>query len=145
LFHRLRDLDIHVHVNVEPDRLPAVLAPLLASGVKIVIDHFGWPDAGKGLECPAFLAAVEACRSGAAWVKLSGGYRRPNQDIPRAYAQVYLERVGPERLFWGSDAPFVGCEGGVTYADTLAQFQYWVPSARDRRAIMQAAYAFYFR
>lgn len=143
-FHRLRDLDMHVHVNVEPERLPAVLTPLLASGVKIVIDHFGWPDAGNGLECPAFLAAVDACRSGAAWIKLSGGYRRPNQDVPSAYAEAYLERVGPNRLFWGSDAPFVGLEGQVTYAEVIAQFHTWVPRARDREAISKAAYAFYF-
>jgi len=143
-FYRLRDLSMHVHVNVEPDRLSAVLAPLLTSGVKIVIDHFGWPDASKGLDCPGFLAAVDACRAGSAWVKLSGGYRRPNQEIPRAYARAYLERVGPERLFWGSDAPFVGMEGQVTYAETIAQFRYWVPDVEERDAMSRAAYDFYF-
>jgi predicted TIM-barrel fold metal-dependent hydrolase len=144
LFRRLRDLDMHVHVNVEPERLAEVLAPLLASGVKIVVDHFGWPNADRGLDCPAFLAAVEACRSGAAWVKLSGGYRRPDQDVPRFYAQAYLERVGPERLFWGSDAPFVGCEGKVTYAQTVSQFACWVPDGSQRQAISRAAFEFYF-
>jgi predicted TIM-barrel fold metal-dependent hydrolase len=135
---------MHVHVNVEPDRLATVLAPLFDSGVKIVIDHFGWPDASKGLECPGFLAAVAACTSGAAWVKLSGGYRRPNQEIPRAYAQAYIERVGSERLFWGSDAPFVGMEGQVSYAETIAQFEFWVPDIEERRAMSRAAYTFYF-
>jgi predicted TIM-barrel fold metal-dependent hydrolase len=144
LLCRLRDLNMHVHVNVEPERLEEILGPLLKSGVKIVIDHFAWPDSRKGLECPAFLAAVEACTSGAAWVKLSGGYRQPNQDIPRAYAQAYVQRVGPERLFWGSDAPFVGCERHVTYAQTIAQFQSWIPDSNQRDAMSKAAYDFYF-
>jgi predicted TIM-barrel fold metal-dependent hydrolase len=144
LFHRLRDLDMHVHVNVEPTRLPAILAALQPSGVKIVIDHFGWPDETLGLEDPAFLACVDACRQGQAWVKLSGGYRNPSPEVPRVYAQAYVERVGSERLFWGSDVPFVGCEGEVTYGDTIRQFAYWLPDPAVRDAISRNTYRFYF-
>jgi predicted TIM-barrel fold metal-dependent hydrolase len=144
LFHRLRDLDMHIHVNCEPTRLTPVLAALRPSGVKIVIDHFGWPDAALGLEDPAFLACVEACCEGQAWVKLSGGYRNPDAEVSRLYATAYVERVGTERLFWGSDAPFVGCEGTVTYADTIRQFAEWLPDAAVREAIGKNAYRFYF-
>jgi len=144
LFHRLRDLGMHVHVNVEPKRLAAVLAALEPSGVNVVIDHFGWPDPALGLEDPAFLACVAACRAGKAWVKLSAGYRRANQDIPRLYAQAYVERVGTDRLFWGSDAPFVGCEGTVDYGDTIRQFAEWLPNPAIREAIALNAYRFYF-
>lgn len=74
LFHRLRDLDMHVHVNVEAARLQPVLAALQRSGVRIVIDHFGWPDAELGLDCPGFRMSVDACQAGRAWVKLSSGF-----------------------------------------------------------------------
>lgn len=143
-FYRMRDLDMHIHVNIEPERLSTMLDALRPSGVKIVIDHFGWPDADKGLECPAFLAAVAACQEGAAWVKLSGGFRRPNQDIPRLYAQAYVERVGTDRLFWGSDAPFVGAEGTITHRETLEQLSYWLPNPATRAAIHRNAHDFYF-
>ena len=144
LFHRLRDLGMHVHFNIEPERLPQVLDAVRPSGVKIVIDHFGWPGEALGLEDPAFRACVEACLGGSAWVKLSGGFRRADQDVCRLYAQAYVERVGAERLFWGSDAPFVGCEGKVSYADTIDHFAYWLPDAAVRDAISRNAYRFYF-
>ncbi|WP_070157135.1 amidohydrolase family protein [Sphingobium phenoxybenzoativorans] len=144
LFYRLRDLDMHVHVNIEPFRLAPVLDALRPSGVKIVIDHFGWPDPEKGLECPGFLAAVAAGQDGAAWIKLSGGFRRPDQNIPRMFAQAYVERLGAERLFWGSDAPFVGAEGTVTHKETLDQLSYWLPDPEIRAAIHRNAYDFYF-
>jgi predicted TIM-barrel fold metal-dependent hydrolase len=144
LLHRLRDLDMHVHVNVEAHRLADVLAALRPSGVKIVIDHFGWPEAELGLNCPGFRAAVAAGHEGVAWVKLSAGFRRPDQDIARMYAEAYVERLGTERLFWGSDAPFVGMEGQVTHARTLEQFEYWLPDPAVRDAIHRTAYRFYF-
>lgn len=144
LLHRLKALDMHVHVNVEGDRLSPVIEALSPSGVKIVIDHFGWPDGEKGLECPAFLTCVEACREGRAWVKLSAGYRRPDQEIPRMYAQAYVEQVGTDRLFWGSDAPFVGCEGSITYEETVRQFAEWLPDDEVRDAISRSSYEFYF-
>jgi predicted TIM-barrel fold metal-dependent hydrolase len=144
LFHRLRDLDMHVHINTEASRLGAVIAALRPSGVKIVIDHFGWPQAEAGLECPGFQISVEACRAGRAWVKLSSGFRRPDQDISRNYAQAYVDQVGTDRLFWGSDAPFVGHEGLVSYADTIRQYEYWLPDDAIRSAISQTTYDFYF-
>jgi predicted TIM-barrel fold metal-dependent hydrolase len=144
LFHRLRGLGMHVHVNVEGTRLPALIDVLAPTGVKIVIDHFGWPDDEYGLECPAFLAAVRACQRGQAWVKLSAGYRRLSLDLTRQYAQAYVERVGIERLFWGSDAPFVGHEGTITYRDTIQQFSDWLPDGSVRDAICRNAHDFYF-
>lgn len=144
LFYRIRDLDMHVHVNVEGRRLPLLLDMLGPTGVNVVIDHFGWPDDSLGLESPAFLAAIRACEAGKAWVKLSAGYRRANQELTRMYAGAYVERVGTERLFWGSDAPFVGHESDVTYADTVRQFAEWLPSEATRNAIGQNARSFYF-
>jgi predicted TIM-barrel fold metal-dependent hydrolase len=144
LFHRLRDLDMHVHVNVEAARLASVLAALEPSGVKIVIDHFGWPETELGLDSPGFRMSVAACQAGRAWVKLSSGYRRPDQDIPRLFAQAYVDQVGTDRLFWGSDAPFVGFEGRTSYAETISQYQYWLPDPDVRAAISRNSYDFYF-
>lgn len=144
LFHRLRDLGMHVHVNVEAARLGPVLDALAPSGVDIVIDHFGWPEEPFVRDSPGFTLSVDACQAGRAWVKLSSGFRRADQDVPRALAQAYVARVGTERLFWGSDAPFVGMEGKVAYADTIRQYEYWLPDDAVRAAISRTTYAFYF-
>jgi predicted TIM-barrel fold metal-dependent hydrolase len=144
LFHRLRDLGMHVHVNVEAARLGPVLAALEPSGIRIVIDHFGWPEAEAGRDCPGFRMSVAACREGRAWVKLSSGFRYADQDVPRDLARAYVDQVGTERLFWGSDAPFVGCEGTISYADTIRQYEYWLPDDRIRAAISRNTHDFYF-
>ncbi|MEI9852217.1 MAG: amidohydrolase family protein [Sphingomonas sp.] len=144
LLARLRDLDMHVHINIDGAKLPRVLPPLIASGVKTVVDHFGWPDArldpgGAGLD-----ALVRAGEAGQVWVKLSSGFRFDDPGTAHRHAANYIARFGTDRLFWGSDAPFVGWEDRVSYADTLRLFAEWVPDAGTRHAIGETAYRFYF-
>ncbi len=93
---------------------------------------------------------------GRTWVKLSAGYRltwlstRDGAPDPRAMqlareaAAKLLQEAGPERLLWGSDAPFVGHENSLTYADTLASFAEWVPDAAARRRMTDTALQLYF-
>ena len=52
--------------------------------------------------------------------------------------------MGTDRLFWGSDAPFVGIEDSMTFEKTVALFADWVPDALARRAIGETAHRFYF-
>ena len=156
LFRRARDLDWHVHVAVEGPRLPPLLAALERSGVKIVLDHFAHPDPAAGLECPCFQAALAAVQRGRTWIKLSGGFRmlgmeswrdKPGadgEDVADGIAAALLASAGPERLLWGSDAPFVGYEDRVTYAGTIARLHRRVPRASDRRTISDAALRLYF-
>jgi predicted TIM-barrel fold metal-dependent hydrolase len=51
------------------------------------------------------------------------------------FAAKLLEVAGPERLVWGSDAPFASFEGKVTYQQTLDDFAIWVPDSSARRVI----------
>ncbi len=44
---------------------PAVLPRLEASGVKIVIDHFGHPDPEEGVNCPGFKVILQSVERGA--------------------------------------------------------------------------------
>lgn len=156
LLRRIRDLDWHVHVAVEGERLIPVLAALEASGVRIVLDHFAHPDPAVGIACPGFQAALSAVQRGRTWIKLAAGFRLGgpdawrNPDIPAAetfaarVAAELLSRAGPERLLWGSDAPFVGYESGMTYERALAQLDQWAPDATTRRALSDTALRFYF-
>lgn len=156
LLRRVRDLDWHVQVAVEGTRLPQVLEPLLGAGVKVVIDHFGHPDPANPLCCPGFNAMLRAVDRGQCWVKLSGGFRLPGtaawrddpqgdlDSIAQSVATELVERVGTDRLLWGSDAPFVGYEDRLSYEQVLASFRTWVPDPAMRARIGETGHAFYF-
>jgi predicted TIM-barrel fold metal-dependent hydrolase len=156
LLRRVRDLDWHVHLALEGRLLPAVLPALEASGVRIVLDHFGHPDPVEGLANEGFNAMLRSLDTGRTWVKLSAGYRLTWQSQgqgtpdPRAMALAseaaarLLQTAGPERLLWGSDCPFVGHESSLTYGDALRSLEEWVPSPRARRQISDTALKLYF-
>lgn len=157
LLRAVRDLDWHVHFLADESVFADALAVLRASGVKIVVDHFANPEFGQGPECAKVSAALAAIDAGNAWLKISAGFRFSPRSAPRTAADyararemeaefdAYLiERVGTDRLLWGSDCPFVGHEGAVSYGDTLDAFAAAVPDAHARRAISHTALQFYF-
>ncbi len=137
LLRRVADLNWHVHLALEGAQMPAVLPALEASGVRVVLDHFAHPDPAEGLNNAGFQAVLRSIEKGRTWVKLSAGYRltwlsrrdgSPDplaMQLAREAAGKLLQEAGPERLLWGSDAPFVGHENSLTYADTLASFAAW--------------------
>lgn len=156
LLRRVADLGWHVHLALEGAQMPAVLPALEASGVRVVLDHFAHPDQVEGIANTGFQAVLRSIQKGRTWVKFSAGYRltwlsrregEPDpraMDLARAAAAKLLQEAGPERLLWGSDAPFVGHEKSLTYADTLASFAEWVPDAAARRRMTDTALRLYF-
>jgi predicted TIM-barrel fold metal-dependent hydrolase len=157
LLKNVRELDWHIHFLAEERVFADALGVLRASGVKIVIDHFSNPEPGQAPSCPKVAAALKAIDAGKVWMKISAGFRfsprsppRSAEDYARArqteaeFDRYLLERVSPERLLWGSDCPFVGHEGAVSYRDTLDAFEAAVPNPRTRRAISDTALKFYF-
>lgn len=133
-FRRVRDLDWHVHINQTADKLAEPIATLQATGVKLVIDHFGHPQQG-GAACPGFQAVMRAVDKGRTWVKLSAGYRLESPQVARECARALLAHCGPERLLWGSDWPHPGFEQTMRYGDAIAAFRDWIPEANVRRII----------
>ena len=156
LLRRVADLGWHVHIALEGRQMPAVLPQLEASGVNVVLDHFAHPDPVEGLASAGFQAVLRSIEKGRTWVKLSAGFRltwlsrregSPDpraMELARAAAAKLLQEAGPERLLWGSDAPFVGHEKSMTYADALASFAEWVPDAAMRRRMDETALGLYF-
>jgi predicted TIM-barrel fold metal-dependent hydrolase len=135
LMRRVRDLDWHVHTLASGEALSEVIRAVEDAGVKLVVDHFGKPDAGLGVNCPGFKAILAAVERGRTWVKLSGGFRMPSPEAARSYARALLGVSGGERLLWGSDWPFAAFEGQVSYGQTIADLHDWVPDAAMRRLI----------
>ncbi len=142
LLYRVRDLDWHVHMYAEGDRIAALTPALLDAGVKLVIDHYGNPDPKLGQNSPGFQAALRALGSGRGWVKVSAPYRTPGCDHPALAARLLAE-AGAERLLFGSDWPFVGHEEEVTYRDTITWFERAIPDPADRDRIGRTALSLY--
>ena len=139
---RLADLDWHVHVHIEGEKLPALLPALEASGVKVVIDHLGRPHPKTGIDGAGFAAMLRSVERGRTWVKVSAGYRLG--PASKDYARALLARAGPERLLWASDCPFVGHEAEVTYQHTIDWFVSCVPDATVRAQFGETARKLYF-
>lgn len=145
----LRERDLHLHLNIDGARLLAVAARLLDTGVKLVIDHFGWHDPALRLAAPSYQGMLRLLDRGNLWVKMTSGYRHPDEhfpdwSLPVEYAQDLLQRFGPEKLLWGSDAPFIGHEHVASYALAIERLNLCVPDAATRRAIDANALRFYF-
>ncbi|WP_347269922.1 amidohydrolase family protein [Rhizorhabdus histidinilytica] len=140
---RLADAGLHIELNLSGAQLAALLPALDDSGIDIVVDHFGLLRAEHGMEGEGFLAVLRSVERGRTRVKLSAGFRLRADEVA-GYAARLIAAAGPERLFWGSDAPFVGFERGVDYAATLDLFYRIVPDARTRRLMSDAALRFYF-
>lgn len=132
LLRRIADLDWHVHLHIEGDRSPPLIDLLLASGVKLVIDHMGRLNAQTGINSTGFKAMLRAVEKGRTWVKLSAGYRMGPAALE--YGRELVKQAGPERLLWASDCPFVGHEK-VRYQETIDWFTACVPDPVSRRII----------
>jgi predicted TIM-barrel fold metal-dependent hydrolase len=141
---RIRDLDWHVHLHLDGARLPKVLPALEASGVKLVVDHFGRPDPKLGIQCAGFQQLLRLMENGRTWVKVSAAYRL-GKDAAASYGRELLRQHGPDRLLWASDCPFVGHESQVTYRETIDAVLEWVPEGPARDQIFGTnAMALYF-
>ncbi len=139
---------MHIHLNIEGARLAEVAGRLAATGVRLVIDHFGWHDPAPRLAAPSYLAMLALLDRGNVWVKVTAGFRHPTQKLPEwdlhaDYTRDLLARFGPDKLLWGSDAPFVGHEDAATYATALDMWTRCIPDTA-RQAIGENGYRFYF-
>lgn len=128
LFKQIAALGWHVELHRHVEDLPCLIRGLLPFGCKIVVDHFGRPDAGLGVDDPAFQALLELGLTGQVWVKVSAIYRLgENEELNAAFASAALpllvRNFGANRLVWGSDWPHTQHERQVSYAKVVEQFR----------------------
>lgn len=141
---RVTDLGWHVHLVDRPERYAVSIAAIEDSGARLVIDHMGHTHTPEGVNHPGFKAILAAIERGNTWAKISGRFRFKTAEEGNAYAHQLLRVGGAERILWGSDWPFAGYEGKVTYKQVLADYYDMVPAAELRRQIDRTALRFYF-
>jgi predicted TIM-barrel fold metal-dependent hydrolase len=144
LLTQVAALGLHVEVHREVEDLPALISALMPYDCKIVIDHFGRPDALLGVEQPAFAQLLELGLSGRVWMKISGIYRlgaSPEQNMTFACEAMPLltQAFGKHRLVWGSDWPHTQYERQMTYGTAVEQLRQLGCSADIERAMLVEA------
>jgi predicted TIM-barrel fold metal-dependent hydrolase len=137
LFETCAALDWQVEIYDEGPRLARWLPQIMATSVKVVVDHFGSPDPATGVECAGFQYILKQFATGRLWVKLSARYRVGNA-LAAACAKVLLQEGTAKRLVWGSDWPWTQNESGQTYAECLHWLEEWIPEAKDREIMLGA-------
>ncbi len=138
------DLRWHVHLTDRAERIGHTIGHLEAAGVRVVVDHMGMIDTEAGVNDPGFVAILRAMARGQTWAKLGGAFRYTDPGRARASGAALIAAGGWERVMWGSDWPFVGHIGKVTYADALACLDWVSDPAMRRQIASDTALKFYF-
>lgn len=140
LLAKVNQLDWHVEVHTPALRLQEALAPLLAAGCRVVVDHFGRPDPALGVRDPGFRYLLDQAASGRVWVKLSAPYRIwPAPDRAPQGRQATLQLLDactPARLLWGSDWPHTENRHHADYPQAHQWLHDWVEDDATRRIIL---------
>lgn len=140
LLARVNALNWHVEVHLQAARLDGVLPALLATGCRIVVDHFGRPDPALGVLDEGFQYLLRQADSGRIWVKLAAPYR--NWAAPacaaagRLATQQLLDAYTPERLMWGSDWPHTEHRHLASYPAATQWLDAWIDDPAQRRTVL---------
>lgn len=141
LLERIGEQGWHLELHRQVADIPALVRALQPYGLNIVIDHFGRPDARRGLGQPGFAELLTLGGQGKVWVKVSGIYRlagAPDENL--AFARSALcaleAHYGAERLMWGSDWPHTQHESAISFATAVQQFDALGCSARLCQALL---------
>lgn len=138
----LADHGWHVQVHDLAKRLPLIVPHLLNSGVRVVVDHFGRPDASLGTRDPGFRYLLGLGKGQRVFVKLSAAYRLApgvrGEAIALEAAGELLRTFGPQRLVWGTDWPHTQFEAVVNTLATRKALNAWVPDESQRNLILSS-------
>ncbi len=126
----------HLELNARDEGMSRVLETVAGLSIPMTVDHLGRPDPELKARGPGFRALVAAARTQPIYLKLTAPFR-----VTLAAAQEcldsWLDAVGPHRVLWGSDSPWVDAkEQRPLYAETLSWLEGRIASEQDRRAVL---------
>lgn len=133
-FRVVNDLNWHVELQLEGERLPRALPALLKNCRRVVVDHFGRPNAANPLDCDGFRLITNDI-TGRLWVKVSAPYRvfpkDSRDEAARKCTEIgrrYEAALGSDALVWGSDWPWTQNEEGVSFNKIIDWRSEWLES-----------------
>ncbi|SEF65999.1 amidohydrolase family protein [Marinobacterium lutimaris] len=138
LFKRLAQLNWQVEIQRGFDDLYTFVPDILASGVNVVIDHFGRPGGAIDPAREDHTKSLELFASEQMWIKLSAAYRA-EADLEQASQMLETLKQtmgGVDRCLWGSDWPNTQFENSTNYKEQFAFFTSLVTDAEERRRIL---------
>ena len=149
LLRMLRQRRWQVEVHQVAAKLEPVVDPLLAAGLDVVVDHFGRPDEGSGIDDPGFRYLLSTGSTRQVWVKLSAPYRNGGQGVGEATALAAVPLLkkshGLDRLVWGSDWPHTLFERSANYTQERQRLDTWLPDPHERDIVLRVTPGELFR
>ena len=140
LLQRMKALGWFAQVYADDAQWPAAAAVLKASGIRILVDHFGVHDIAVGTRHAGFQAVLALGREGNTTVKLSSLFRVSRMlagfDDLDPFVDELLRAFGVKECVWGSDWPFINVPRRPIYADVLAPLSRWLPDPGDRACVL---------
>lgn len=113
----------HVELHCEAKHLNPILPALVRRHGRVVVDHFGLVTDAR--RCSGLKTILSQPRE-QMWIKASAAYRiatKSFSEVPHDHIEhlrdLYVDRLGPDRVVWGSDWPFTQFEEVTTYADAI--------------------------
>lgn len=140
MLQRLKALRWFAQIYADDAQWPLAAAVLKASGVRVLVDHFGVRDIAGGTGQKGFQAILALGREGMATAKLSSPFRVSRmlagfEDLDPFVAEL-LAAFGVDGCLWGSDWPFINVSRRPSYADVMAPLSRWFPEPADRQRVL---------
>ena len=124
-FDQLHAFGWHVECVVDTGRLRDIGPAFEASPVNVLFDHFGSPGASAAAVNSTFDSVRQLARTREVWCKFSAPHRLEGGGA-REHAKRWHDAVGPSRLVWGSDWPWMGFENDVDYSAERMHLAEWI-------------------
>lgn len=139
---RIAPLGWHVQFLMHVDDYPDLEKRFEGFPTDIVIDHFGYMKASKGVQDANFQPFLRLLKNGRTWCKFTGAYRISAHDMPypdvTPLAHAIIE-ANADRVVWGSDWPHPKHEGKMPNDGEMCnRLLDWVPDAAIRDKVLAA-------
>ena len=140
LLQKLVTLDLLLDIQVEHDQLALMMPMVVASGVRMLVDHCGRPVVGTGLDGKDFRALVALGATGRAYIKLSGFSKFSRKPLPYddtwPIIAALVDAFTLDRCLWASDWPHLRAPERIDYGVLLHLVPTMFPDIADRRKLM---------
>lgn len=140
LAERIAPLGWHVQFLMHVDDYPDLEKMFDGFPTDIVIDHFGYMKASKGVKDANFQAFLRLLKHGRTWCKFTGAYRISAHDMPYPDVTPLAHAIidaNPNRVVWGSDWPHPKHEGTMPNDGEMCnRLLDWIPDAATRDRVL---------